>query len=331
MLEARSAPGARGGAVTARITARWIAEGVLRSDGLESLPGEISGPVWVDVSDPDEAALQRVSERFFLPSLAMEDCLHYPQRPKIDTYHEQTFMIWLLPQMVIGDGVEAHELDVFLGEEHLITVHRGDVIALDRIMQHADAYLGRGAEWTLHAILDAAVDEVFPVVEVLSDELEQLEDLMLSDARPEYLQRLYTAKRALVRLHKVVSPERDVVRGLARLEAFVEPDAYMYFQDVGDHLARLADQIDTYREVANGTMDIYLSSQSNRMNGIMKQLTVVATIFMPLTLISGIYGMNVLKGMWPPADAAWSFAAVIGTMTVIAIWMVLFFRRKEWW
>ena len=91
-----------------------------------------------------------------------------------------------------------------------------------------------------------------------------------------------------------------MVRGLARLEAFVEPDAYMYFQDVGDHLARLADQIDTYRDVANGTMDIYLSSQSNRMNGIMKQLTVVATIFMPLTLISGIYGMNVLKGMWPP-------------------------------
>jgi magnesium transporter len=134
-----------------------------------------------------------------------------------------------------------------------------------------------------------------------------------------------------VRLHKVVSPERDVVRGLARLEAFVEPDAYMYFQDVGDHLARLGDTIDTYREVANGTMDIYLSVQSNRLNGIMKQLTVVATIFMPLTLISGIYGMNVLKGMWPPASAGWSFAAIIGAMVLIAVWMVLFFRRRDWW
>lgn len=315
----------------AQITARWIAEGVLRSDGLESIPTDISGPVWVDVVEPDEASLQLLSKRFPLPPLAIEDCLHFPQRPKIDTYNEQTFIIWLLPQMLIGDGVEAHELDVFLGEEHLITIHRAGSAALDRVMAHADAYLARGVEWTLHAILDTAVDEVFPLVDALSDELEQLENLMLSDARPEYLQRLYVAKRSLVRLHKTVSPERDVVRGLARLEAFVEPDAYMYFQDVGDHLARLADQIDTYRDVANGTMDIYLSSQSNRMNGIMKQLTVVATIFMPLTLISGIYGMNVLKGMWPPTDAWWSFGLVIGTMVAIAAWMVLFFRRKEWW
>lgn len=317
--------------MAAQITARWIADGVLRSDGLEALPKDLTVPVWIDVSEPDEAALQAVSSRIPLPPLAIEDCLHFPQRPKLDAYQEQTFLIWLLPQMIVDDGVATHEIDVFLGEEHLITIHRADVPALDRILEHADAYLARGAEWTLHAILDAAVDEVFPVVEVLSDELEQLEDLMLSDARPEYLQRLYSAKRALVKLHKLVSPEREVVRGLARLEAFVEPDAYMYFQDVGDHLARLADQIDTYREVANGTMDIYLSSQSNRMNSIMKQLTVVATIFMPLTLISGIYGMNVLKGMWPPAGAWWSFAAVIGTMVAIGVWMVAFFRRKEWW
>ncbi len=315
----------------ARITARWIAEGVLRSDGLDSIPADFVGPVWVDVSEPDDAALNAVSARFPLPTLAMEDCLHFPQRPKIDTYHEQTFLIWLLPQMIIGDGVQSHELDIFLGEEHLITIHSADVPALDRILQHADAHLARGAEWTLHAILDSAVDEVFPVVEVLSDELEQLEDLMLTDGRPQYLQRLYAAKRGLIRLHKIVSPERDVVRGLARLEAFIEPDAYMYFQDVGDHLARLADQIDTYRDVANGTMDIYLSAQSNRMNSIMKQLTVVSTIFMPLTLISGIYGMNVLKGMWPPSDAGWSFPAIMGSMVVISVWMVLFFRRREWW
>jgi len=317
--------------VAALITARWIAEGVLRSGGLESVPADFPGPLWIDVAEPDEEALEAVSARFPLPPLAIEDCLHFPQRPKMDAYHGQTFLIWLLPQMLIGDGVESHEIDIFLGEEHLITVHRADSPALDRIMGHADAYLARGVEWTLHAILDAAVDEVFPIVEAISDELEQLQDLMIADARTEHLQRLYAAKRALVRLHKVVSPERDVVRGLARLEAFVEPDAYMYFQDVGDHLARLGDTIDTYREVANGTMDIYLSSQSNRLNGIMKQLTVVATIFMPLTLISGIYGMNVLKGMWPPADAAWSFAAVIGAMAVIAIWMVVFFRRRDWW
>lgn len=312
-----------------RITVRWIEDGRLRSDGLPALPDGFGGPVWVDVSEPDEVALEAVNARFPLPPLAVEDCLHYPQRPKLDAYRDLTFLIWMLPQVLAGGGVTAHELDVFLGEEHLITVHRADVPAVDRIMEHAEAYLERGAEWTLHAILDAAVDEVFPVVEALSDELEQLEDLMLSDARPEQLQRLYAARRALVALHKVIGPERDVVRGLARLEAFVEPEAYMYFQDVGDHLARVADQIDTYREVASGTMDIYLSAQSNRMNQIMKTLTVVATIFMPLTLISGIYGMN-FRYM-PELEWRLGYFGALGLMLAIGLGMVWYFRRREWW
>ncbi len=317
--------------MSARITARWITDGVLRSDGLDAVPADLTGPLWIDVADPDEAALAAVSERIPLPPLAVEDCLHFPQRPKLDRYHDVSFAIWLLPQMVTDDGVVSHEIDMFLGEEHLVTVHSADVAALSRVMDRADAYLARGVEWTVHAILDAAVDEVFPILDAVADDLEELEDLILADARPEYLQRLYAAKRTLVALRRIVSPERDVVRSLARLEAFVEPDAYMYFEDIGDHLARLGDTIETYRDVANGTMDLFLSAQSNRLNGIMKQLTVVATIFMPLTLISGIYGMNMLRGMWPPVDAAWSFVAVIAAMAVIAVWMVLFFRRKDWW
>lgn len=317
--------------MSARITARWIAEGVLRSDGLETLPVDPTGPVWIDIADPDEESLAAVSAWVPLPPLAVEDCLHFPQRPKLDVYHDLTFLIWLLPQIVRDDGVLTHEIDVFMTEEHLVTVHRSDMPALTRVLEHADAVLRRGVEWTLHAILDAAVDEAFPLVETLSDELEEIEDLVLTEARPEYLQRLYVAKRSLVALHRIVNPERDIVRGLARLEAFVEPDAYMYFDDVGDHLARLGDTIDTYRDVANGTMDLFLSAQSNRMNGIMKQLTVVATIFMPLTLISGIYGMNVVQGMWPPSYASWSFGAIIFAMIAMAVWMVVFFRRKDWW
>lgn len=315
--------------MAAQITARWIDDGALRSGDLIEVPAQPTGAVWIDVVDPDEAALAAVSVRFPLPSLAIEDCLHFPQRPKIDTYPDLTFLIWVLPQIEEGDGIIGHEIDFFLGEEHLISVHRGAVPALDRVSAHAETYLARGAEWTLHAFLDIAVDEVFPVIDALSDELEQLEDLMLTDARPLQLQRLYGAKRALVRLHKVVAPERDVVRGLARLEAFVEPEAYMYFQDVGDHLARLADQIDTYRDVASGTMDIYLSAQSNRTNQIMKQLTVVATIFMPLTLISSIYGMN-FEHM-PELGWRYGYLGVWVLMTAIAVGMVRYFRQRDWW
>jgi magnesium transporter len=111
----------------------------------------------------------------------------------------------------------------------------------------------------------------------------------------------------------------------------VDEEAYRYLQDVGDHLARVEDSIEMAREVAAAVMDIYLSSVSNRMNEVMKVLTVVATIFMPLTLISGIYGMNVVVGMWPPINQAWSFWAVSASMLVLALWMVWFFRRRKWW
>lgn len=315
--------------MAAQITARWVADGILRSDGLAAVPEVLTGPVWIDVCDPDEEALRAVSQRFPLPPLALEDCLHYPQRPKLDAYPDVTFLIWLLPPAAGDEGAESREVDVFLGEEHLVTVHHGGVDAIDRVAAHALEYLSRGVEWTLHAILDRAVDSVFPAVEALADELETLEDLMLSDARPEHLQRLYAARRALVALHKTVGPERDVVRGLARLEAFVEPDAYMYFQDIGDHLARAADQIDTYRDVASTTMDIYLSAQSNRMNQIMKTLTVVATIFMPLTLISGIYGMNFR--FMPELEWRYGYFGALGLMGAVALSMVWYFRRRDWW
>ena len=302
---------------------------MLKTGDLSDLPQEFPGAVWIDMVSPTEADFEAVQVRYRLHPLAVEDCLHFPQRPKIDVYEDATFLIWLIPQVVDSDGIITTELDVFLGEEHLITVHRGAVEAVDHVVRLAGDYLPRGVEWTLHGILDLAVDSVFPVIETISDELEELENLMLTDARTAHLQRLYTAKRALLQLHKVVVPERDVVRGLARLEAFVEPEAYMYFQDIGDHLARVTDAIETYRDVAGSTMDVYLSAQSNRMNQIMKQLTAVATIFMPLTLISGIYGMNFQH--MPELAWRYGYFMVIGGMVVIAVWMAWFFRRREWW
>ncbi|MCL4079711.1 magnesium/cobalt transporter CorA [Coriobacteriia bacterium Es71-Z0120] len=316
--------------MSAAVTVRWIEDGVLRAGGLDALatlpPDAV---VWADVLDPDEPTLLALAKRFPMHPLAIEDCLHFPQRPKIDVYPDSTFAIWLVPLLLDEDGVATHELDVFLGAEHLVTVHREAIKAVDDVASEAATFTARGVEWTLHAILDRAVDALFPVVEQIADALEELEDAMLADARTEHLSRLYAAKRALVQLHKILVPERDVVRGLARLEAFVEPDAYMYFQDIGDHLARAIDSVETYRDVATGAMDIYLSAQSNRMNEIMKQLTVIATIFMPLTLISSIYGMN-FRYM-PELEWRYGYFAVLAVMAFIAAWMVWFFRRRRWW
>ncbi len=171
----------------------------------------------------------------------------------------------------------------------------------------------RGPDWLLHAIIDRLVDDTLPLVDDLGDRLDTIEDAMLADnPRQDELRSLHQVRRQLVRLHRITAPERDILRGFARESDLIGEDAYRYFQDVGDHVARVLDAIETYQDVAASVMDVYLSAQNNRMNEIMKQLTVVATIFMPLTLLSGIYGMNVVAGMWPPPLARWSFAFVVG-------------------
>jgi magnesium transporter len=290
-----------------------------------------SGWAWIDVVDPDEATLSGIGRQFDLHPLAIEDCLHYPQRPKIESYLSGLFIIWVTPYEPDGDDVPTHELDVFLGTDHLITVHREPLHAIDEVAGRADDLMRQGADFTLHAIIDRLVDSVLDIVDALADELEEIEDVLLDNPTRDEMEDIYTVRRRLVKLHRIVGPERDIIRALARERDLVDEEAYRYLQDVGDHLARVEDSIETAREVAAAAMDIYLSSTSNRMNEIMKVLTVVATIFMPLTLISGIYGMNVIRGMWPPVVASWSFWAICAVMGLIAAWMVWFFRRRKWW
>lgn len=316
----------------AHVTARWLVEGSLRTGGIEDIAeGRESGCIWVDVCEPDEATLQRLAVPFGLHPLAIEDCLHFPQRPKIDNYDDWVFLIWLSPYQPDGDDVPTHELDVFLGRDFLMTTHRDPLPAVDDVAARADEIMALGVDFTLHALVDRLVDAHLEVVDGVSDELEEIEDVLLANPTPDKLESLYGIRRRLVKLHRIVGPERDIIRALARERELVDEEAYRYMQDVGDHLARVEDSIETAREVAAAAMDIYLSSQSNRMNEIMKVLTIFATIFMPLTLISGIYGMNVVTGMWPPVLAPWSFWAINASMVVIAAFMVWFFRRRKWW
>ena len=316
--------------MASKVTVRWTEGADLRVGGPERLrEARQAGHVWVDVLDADESALAPLAAEFGLHPLAVEDCLHYPQRPKIDVYPGNVFLIWLAP-----DGLESlyrdsyHELDMFISEDFLITVHREPIAAIDAVAVDA-VCCTIGPEWTAHAILDRLVDGLLPLVEAVADRLEELEDLMLDGAEKSHLESLHSARRRLVALHKVVGPERDIIRGLARAEGYVSEDAYRYFTDIGDHLARVQDSIETYREVASAAMDIYLSSVSNRMNVVMKQLTVVATIFMPLTLISGIYGMNFQY--FPEISWRYGYFTVLVAMGLIAAGMIITFKRRGWW
>jgi len=316
----------------AQVVVRWLEQGVAHEGGISDADRACaSGLAWVDVLEPDEAVLNEIAPIFNLHPLAIEDCLHFPQRPKIESYKSGLFLIWLTPYEPDGDDVPTHELDVFLGKDHLITVHRDRLPAIDEVASRADDLMSQGGDYLLHAIVDRLVDKILIVVDAISDELEEIEDVLLFNPTPADLQDIYQVRRRLVKLHRIIGPERDIIRALARERELVDEEAYRYMQDVGDHLARVEDSVETAREVAAAAMDIYLSSVSNRMNEVMKVLTVVATIFMPLTLISGIYGMNLLNGMWPPPLAPWSFWTVVGGMTVIAAWMIWFFKRRHWW
>ncbi|HET6350860.1 MAG TPA: magnesium/cobalt transporter CorA [Coriobacteriia bacterium] len=315
------------------ISVRWLEGEKIATGGIADLARarERAPWVWVDVLEPDEAALRPLAEAFGLHPLAIEDCLHYPQRPKIETYLSGLFMIWITPLRPDGEDVPTRELDVFMAADHLITVHSHSLKAIDDVVERAEDLMPRGADFVLHGIIDRLVDGVLGYVDEVADDLEDIEDVLLGSPSREHMQAIYAVRRRLVKLHRIVGPERDIIRALARERDLISEEGFRYLQDVGDHLARLEDSIETAREIASAAMDIYLSSVSNRMNEIMKALTVVATIFMPLTLLTGVYGMNVVRGMWPPVDATWSFAAVIGFMVAIIIWMMWYFRRRKWW
>ena len=321
----------------AQVVVRWVHDGAIVSGELADVDeARSSGLVWVDVSAVDEEALNEIGRAFGLHPLALEDCLHFPQRPKIDEYSGFWFVVWVTPLREDGDSIQMAELDIFLGSDYVVSVHRDPMRAIDQTLAEGPSVFSRGTAALFHELVDRLVDTAMPLVDSIADRLEDIEDAMLSeelrpDVRQAGVRRLYAVRRELVLVHRVVGPERDVLRALVRAHDLVDEETYRYLQDVGDHLARVEDSIETAREVAAAVMDIHLSVQSNRMNEIMKQLTAVATIFMPLTLISGIYGMNVLKGMWPPVLATWSFAAIVASMLLIALGMSLYFRRKNWW
>ena len=314
------------------VRVRWIGEdGDVRSGTEESIPNA-SGPwVWIDIADPDQETLDRIATPLGLHPLAVEDSYKPQARPKLDLYPEGPFLVWLAPRLGADGSIVHDELDIHLSAQHLVTIHRGRIDAVDSLMGDALRAMPQGPDWVLHGILDRMVDSLMPVVDGIGDRIDAVEDHMLDDPRHQDLQELYLTRRQLLLMHRSIAPQRDLIRALARERDFVSVDAYRYFDDVVDHLTYVEQALDTYREVVSAVMDIYLSAQSNRLNEVMKVLTVVTVLLGAATLISGIYGMNLLGGMWPPPDSPWGFGAAILSMVVVGVIMTVYFRRKNWW
>ena len=307
---------------------------VVLVEGPEQVAPPPSGVIrWIDLRAQDEPQMATLAEKFGLHPLAVEDCLQLDQRPKLEEYGEYLFLVihaFHCPKQDPTDA-ELHEIHAFLGDGWFLTIHEDEVPSLETVWKRVagDAVLGRkGADFLFYLLSDTVVDANFPILDLLSEELETLEDRILARAQPSDLQRIFALKRSLTSMRRVLSPERDVFALLAkRGDPRVSERTALYYRDVYDHLVRIYESIDTGRDLLGNALDAYLSMISNRTNEIMKRLTILSAVFMPLAFITGFFGQN-FQHLPFGSDAL--MYAMITACVVIPLTMVVIFYRSGW-
>lgn len=301
-------------------------------DGIEALRKQYAN-VWIDVIGFGDAALmQRIGERFGLHRLALEDVLNLHQRAKVEDFGSHEFV--LLRMVDPGKTQDTEQFAMFVGPGFLLTFQErpGDCFGVvrQRLRDPAGQMQKRGTDYLAYALLDAVVDAYFPVLEELGLRLEQIEERILAGmAQPVVVRDLYAVRRCLLELRRAVWPLREAVSALVRGEtkhfgAEVQP----YLRDVLDHIVQLLDLFESYREISSSLLELHLSTVNHRLNEVMKVLTIIATIFIPLTFVAGIYGMNFDN--IPELHVWWGYPAVLSGMALIAVGMLVWFRRKRW-
>lgn len=293
---------------------------------------ELPGPKWIDVLHPTEDEMKGLGARFGLHKLAIEDCLHVDQRPKLEEYPNHQFIVlqgFTARERNVCE-LTLHEYHFFLGPDWLLSVHELPFEGLEQVRQRVrdepQATIERGVDFMLYLLADALVDCNFPVLDHFNDELEDLEAAVFESPRPEQMQRIFELKRTLVTLRRVLSPQRDVMGFLARRGIpNVQDRTALYFRDVYDHLVRLYEQIDAGRDLVGNVMDGYLSMMANRTSEVSKQLTIIATIFLPLSFITGFFGQNF--DVLSLREFFWTMlASVFGLPLVLVFW----FKHNRW-
>jgi magnesium transporter len=296
-------------------------------------------PTWLHVQGtPDENLLKSIGGAYGLHSLALEDVLHTGQRAKIEAYEGQLFAIISIPELVTDD-VTLGQLSLFLGEAWIVSFYSGHADPFDTIrerLRHEDSRLRRsGVDYLFYALIDMAVDRVFPLMEHLGERIELLETTVFSNPSREARDEIHNLKRELVLLRRLLWPQRDMLNSLIRDEhKLIAAGTRVYLRDCYDHCVHALDLVESYREMASSLLDVYLSSLSNRMNDIMKVLTIIATIFIPLSFIVGVYGMNFDRaaGPWnmPELGLPFGYPLLWLFMLAVVMLMLAYFRHKRW-
>ena len=296
---------------------------------------ETSTVTWINVDGVhDVGFIQRLGENFGLHPLIIEDIVNTQQRPKME---ETENYIYIVLKMLYFDDKEnetqVEQVSVVFGKNFVISFQEREGDIFEAIRGRIRTGKGRirkmGSDYLAYALVDAVVDHYFIILEKDGEKIEELEDKVVSDPNPETLQEIHRLKREMIFLRRSVWPLRELINSLERGESFlVQKATRIYLRDVYDHTIQVIDTVETYRDMLSGMHDTYLSSVSNRMNEVMKVLTIIATIFIPLTFLAGIYGMNF--EFMPELKWRWAYFGVWGVIIVIAIAMVIYFRRKKW-
>jgi magnesium transporter len=290
---------------------------------------------WMNVDGLHQVEiLEKLGECYGLHPLVLEDILNTDQRPKMEDYGEYIYIVLRdLDYSDKSNEIEGEQISLIVGSNFVFSFQEreGDTFdpIRDRIRNNKGRIRKMRADYLAYALLDSVVDNYFIILEKLGEKIEGLEEKLVTDPARETLQTIHHLKREMLFLRKGVWPLREVINSLARGESsLVTEPTRVYLRDVYDHTIQTIDTIETYRDMVSGMLDIYLSSVSNRLNSVMKVLTIIATIFMPLTFLAGVYGMN-FKFM-PELEWRWGYPLVWLIMAGIGISMLIYFRRKKW-
>jgi magnesium transporter len=294
-----------------------------------------SSVTWLNIDGVHQPEIiEQVGKSFGVHPLVAEDIASTGQRPKMEDFDDYIFVVFRMLRFDKKENeTKTEQISILLGPDFVISFQEREGDVFDHIRERLRSNKGRirkmGADYLAYALIDAVVDNYFMILEKMGETIEEIEDKLVTNPTSETLQTLHDLKREMIFLRKSVWPLREVINRLERSESpLINKSTFVYLRDVYDHTIQVMDAVETYRDMLSGMLDIYLSSVSNRMNEVMKVLTVIATIFIPLTFVAGIYGMN-FRYM-PELEQAWSYPAVLILMLVVALLMVVYFRKKKW-
>ncbi|MDQ2896971.1 MAG: magnesium/cobalt transporter CorA [Actinomycetota bacterium] len=291
--------------------------------------------VWIDLIEPDEAAIKRLADTIGLHPLTVEDARTFQQRPKLEEYHGYLFMVvfGVDPGMESG-GPLLREVHLIISGDYVVTIRKRGIPALDALRARYDGEPVRSEQFLVYKILDAITATFVPVLTRIDDSIDDLEQELIDEPNAQQLQSIFALKRDLVAMRRIVTPMRDIfardgdtISSLPGLEA----DDRLYYRDLYDSLVRVSELVDSYRDLLSGATDMYLSTVANRQGEINKQLTIIATIFLPLTFLTGFFGQNFAFLTGQILNHTWSFFVFgIGLLIVSVGGFGIYFRRKRW-